>query len=135
MDPSSTAVPVYLLCKNAGAMENVLCCNACSSGIPAACWSVTPGVATQDSRGEVQRLIDTFKIAAEEATRIYGELADHGIQLHSLHCTSDEDRSAWDILGGLVQTLKIDWRLCYNDVAAHYAHLKAVEPTSPPMTA
>ena len=28
----------------------------------------------QDSRGEVQRLIDTFKIAAEEATRLYGEL-------------------------------------------------------------
>lgn len=27
----------------------------------------------QDSRGEVQRLIDTFKIAAEEATRMYGE--------------------------------------------------------------
>ncbi len=27
----------------------------------------------QDSRGEVQRLIDTFQIAAEEATRMYGE--------------------------------------------------------------
>lgn len=26
----------------------------------------------QDSRGEVQRLIDTFEIAAEEATRMYG---------------------------------------------------------------
>ena len=32
------------------------------------------GLVAQDSRGEVQRLIDTFKIAAEEATRLYGEL-------------------------------------------------------------
>lgn len=28
----------------------------------------------QDSRGEVQRLIDTFKIAAEESVRILGAL-------------------------------------------------------------
>ena len=34
---------------------------------------LTAGVTAQDSRGEVQRLIDTFKIAAEEATRLYGE--------------------------------------------------------------
>ena len=46
---------------------------------------------TQDSRGEVQRLIDTFKIAAEEATRIYGEHADHKFYPHSLYlCTSGE---------------------------------------------
>ena len=38
------------------------------------CMLLTSYVMTQDSRGEVQRLIDTFKIAAEEATRLYGAL-------------------------------------------------------------
>lgn len=32
------------------------------------------GKAIRDSRGEVARLIDTFRIAAEESTRIYGEV-------------------------------------------------------------
>ena len=41
----------------------------------------------QDSRGEVERLIDTFKIAAEEATRIYGaEQQCHRCQLHACAC-------------------------------------------------
>lgn len=38
----------------------------------------------QDSRGEVERLIDTFKIAAEEATRLYGEQSQwHCLRLHA----------------------------------------------------
>ena len=38
----------------------------------------------QDSRGEVERLIDTFKIAAEEATRLYGGQPHwHRLQLHT----------------------------------------------------
>ncbi|MDO6804675.1 aldehyde dehydrogenase family protein, partial [Wenyingzhuangia sp. 1_MG-2023] len=32
------------------------------------------GKPIKDARGEVTRLIDTFKIAAEETTRIYGEV-------------------------------------------------------------
>lgn len=39
---------------------------------------VITSLVAQDSRGEVQRLIDTFKIAAEEATRLYGELLTLG---------------------------------------------------------
>lgn len=35
---------------------------------------VEAGKPIKDARGEVTRLIDTFKIAAEEATRIYGEV-------------------------------------------------------------
>ena len=35
---------------------------------------VEAGKPIRDSRGEVSRLIDTFKIAAEESTRIYGEI-------------------------------------------------------------
>ena len=35
---------------------------------------VEAGKPIKDSRGEVSRLIDTFKIAAEESTRIYGEV-------------------------------------------------------------
>ncbi len=35
---------------------------------------IEAGKPIKDSRGEVTRLIDTFKIAAEEATRIYGEV-------------------------------------------------------------
>ena len=35
---------------------------------------IEAGKPIKDSRGEVSRLIDTFKIAAEEATRIYGEV-------------------------------------------------------------
>lgn len=35
---------------------------------------IEAGKTIRDSRGEVARLIDTFKIAAEEATRIYGEV-------------------------------------------------------------
>ena len=35
---------------------------------------IEAGKPIKDSRGEVARLIDTFKIAAEEATRIYGEV-------------------------------------------------------------
>lgn len=38
---------------------------------------MTADVMVQDSRGEVQRLIDTFKIAAEEATRLYSELCGY----------------------------------------------------------
>src|SRR5690606_15091731 len=34
---------------------------------------VEAGKPIKDSQGEVNRLIDTFKIAAEEATRLYGE--------------------------------------------------------------
>ncbi|CAK0784038.1 hypothetical protein CVIRNUC_007241 [Coccomyxa viridis] len=36
---------------------------------------IEAGKPIKDSRGEVERLIDTFKIAAEEATRLYGEYA------------------------------------------------------------
>ncbi|BDA51294.1 probable lactaldehyde dehydrogenase at C-terminar half [Coccomyxa sp. Obi] len=36
---------------------------------------IEAGKPIKDSRGEVQRLIDTFQIAAEEATRMYGEYA------------------------------------------------------------
>ena len=35
---------------------------------------VEAGKPIRDARGEVTRLIDTFRIAAEEATRIYGEV-------------------------------------------------------------
>ncbi|WP_417596406.1 aldehyde dehydrogenase family protein [Oceanospirillum sp.] len=35
---------------------------------------IEAGKPIKDARGEVTRLIDTFKIAAEEATRIYGEV-------------------------------------------------------------
>jgi len=35
---------------------------------------IEAGKPIKDSRGEVTRLIDTFRIAAEEATRIYGEV-------------------------------------------------------------
>jgi acyl-CoA reductase-like NAD-dependent aldehyde dehydrogenase len=35
---------------------------------------IEAGKPIKDSRGEVTRLIDTFQIAAEEATRIYGEV-------------------------------------------------------------
>ena len=35
---------------------------------------IEAGKPIRDSRGEVSRLIDTFKIAAEESTRIYGEV-------------------------------------------------------------
>ena len=35
---------------------------------------IEAGKPIKDSRGEVSRLIDTFKIAAEESTRIYGEV-------------------------------------------------------------
>ena len=35
---------------------------------------IEAGKPIRDSRGEVTRLIDTFRIAAEEAPRIYGEV-------------------------------------------------------------
>ena len=35
---------------------------------------IEAGKPIKDSRGEVTRLIDTFRIGAEEATRIYGEV-------------------------------------------------------------
>ncbi len=35
---------------------------------------IEAGKPIKDSRGEVSRLIDTFRVAAEEATRIYGEV-------------------------------------------------------------
>ena len=35
---------------------------------------IEAGKPIKDSRGEVTRLIDTFRVAAEEATRIYGEI-------------------------------------------------------------
>ena len=35
---------------------------------------IEAGKPIKDSRGEVTRLIDTFQIAAEESTRIYGEV-------------------------------------------------------------
>src|SRR5690606_13740937 len=36
---------------------------------------IEAGKPIKDSRGEVGRLIDTFRIAAEEAVRIYGEVS------------------------------------------------------------
>ena len=36
--------------------------------------SIEAGKPIKDSRGEVTRLIDTFRVAAEEAVRIYGEV-------------------------------------------------------------
>jgi acyl-CoA reductase-like NAD-dependent aldehyde dehydrogenase len=36
--------------------------------------AIEAGKPIRDARGEVGRLIDTFRIASEEATRIYGEV-------------------------------------------------------------
>ncbi|MEO1302000.1 MAG: aldehyde dehydrogenase family protein [Myxococcota bacterium] len=49
------------------------------------CLTIEAGKALKDSRGEVQRLIDTFRIAAEESVRVGGEvlpldISDRGAQ-------------------------------------------------------
>ena len=41
--------------------------------------AIEAGKPIQDARGEADRLIQTFQLAAEEATRIYGEYADLAI--------------------------------------------------------
>ena len=38
--------------------------------------AIEAGKPIKDARGEADRLIQTFKLAAEESTRIYGEYAD-----------------------------------------------------------
>ncbi|MCA8925437.1 MAG: aldehyde dehydrogenase family protein [Planctomycetes bacterium] len=40
----------------------------------AECLCLEAGKPIKDSRGEVTRLIDTFRVAAEESTRVYGEV-------------------------------------------------------------
>jgi acyl-CoA reductase-like NAD-dependent aldehyde dehydrogenase len=46
---------------------------------------VEAGKPIKDARGEVTRLIDTFKIGAEEATRIYGEVMPMDINSRSVN--------------------------------------------------
>jgi acyl-CoA reductase-like NAD-dependent aldehyde dehydrogenase len=48
---------------------------------------IEAGKPIKDSRGEVTRLIDTFRIAAEEATRIYGEVMPMDISARAANYT------------------------------------------------
>ncbi len=52
------------------------------------------GKPIKDARGEVSRSIDTFQVAAEESTRIYGEHLpldisprNKGLQVYCIHMT------------------------------------------------
>jgi acyl-CoA reductase-like NAD-dependent aldehyde dehydrogenase len=44
---------------------------------------IEAGKPIKDARGEVTRLIDTFRVASEEATRIYGEVLPMDISAHA----------------------------------------------------
>src|SRR5690606_40327426 len=46
---------------------------------------IEAGKPINDAKGEVGRLIDTFKIAAEETTRLYGETIPLDISARSAH--------------------------------------------------
>ena len=69
-----------------------------SLGTEHAQLGMTADVMVQDSRGEVQRLIDTFKIAAEEATRLYGELA---VMMLLILVLASLMRACWNFLAGV----------------------------------
>lgn len=54
--------------------------------------TIEAGKPLKDSRGEVTRLIDTFRVAAEEAVRIYGEVQPMDISARTKHYSAKTKR-------------------------------------------
>ena len=57
---------------------------------------IEAGKPIKDARGEVMRLIDTFRVASEESTRIYGEVLPEAVYINPV---GSQFRTAAKLLG------------------------------------